>query len=419
MVKNFLKTHAAAVAVSAAAPFMPWLLPAEALLPAWVLLPAAAWGISSFRSMRRQPERQAVAAEAVAMPPPREQVQAARDAGELVTFCHELRRLMRDVQATATEQCNSADGDFHQVRALLGDSIAKLNDSFQSLNAHTRSQHDLLVSMMDNVSSKSEANSDQLNLRQFASETATILSYLIELLIGVSKQSMDTVYKIDDMVEQMDAIFELLEHVQKIADQTKLLALNANIEAARAGAAGRGFAVVAEEVHKLSQDSKQFNERIREEAERAKATITEVRGIVSEVASKDMNVAITAKGRVDDMLSEVNGMNAALAKNLSAVSDITKQIDAKVSLAVRALQFEDIASQIIDHGRAQLTHLEDYLATLSRGIAATDANGGGSEAREHLAQTQAQLAVKQADWRAKSRKRAHQESMSAGEVELF
>lgn len=87
------------------------------------------------------------------------------------------------------------------------------------------------------------------------------------------------------------------------------MALNAAIEAVRAGEAGRGFAVVASEVRKLSQSSSSLSEQIRSQVQKTKATIGEARKIVGEVTAKDMNVAITAKGRIDDMLSEIGLLN--------------------------------------------------------------------------------------------------------------
>ena len=69
------------------------------------------------------------------------------------------------------------------------------------------------------------------------------------------------------------------------------MALNAAIEAARAGEAGRGFAVVADEVRKLSLNSNILNEQIRKQAENAKKTVDQVRQLVSDTASKDMQEA--------------------------------------------------------------------------------------------------------------------------------
>lgn len=92
--------------------------------------------------------------------------------------------------------------------------------------------------------------------------------------INENQQHLGTaVGQIDEAVNKINGVLELIKN---IADQTKMLGLNAAIEAARAGEAGRGFGVVAEEIRKLSDESRQtvsqirdFAEQIREKVERA------------------------------------------------------------------------------------------------------------------------------------------------------
>jgi methyl-accepting chemotaxis protein len=106
-------------------------------------------------------------------------------------------------------------------------------------------------------------------------------------MVDVSRNSLETVHHIDDMVEKLDGIFGLIENVEGLASQTNLLALNASIEAARAGDAGRGFAVVADEVRTLSINSAELNNQIREEISYAKETIEVLRSTVGGMASTD------------------------------------------------------------------------------------------------------------------------------------
>ncbi|WP_319381743.1 methyl-accepting chemotaxis protein [Thiomicrorhabdus sp.] len=199
-----------------------------------------------------------------------------------------------------------------------------------------------------------------MSIQKFSSEIKVVLQYLIDLLTNASQRSNQTVAKIDDMVGQIEAIFNLLEDVKGIADQTNLLALNAAIEAARAGEAGRGFAVVADEVRKLSLNSNMLNEQIRTQAEKARHTVDQVRHIVSETATKDMEHAVSSQEKVGLMLSDLEAMNSGISDKLGDVSGMISEIEGSVSNAVRSLQFEDIVRQLVDQTMNHLQNLNQF-----------------------------------------------------------
>ncbi|WP_267892448.1 methyl-accepting chemotaxis protein [Ketobacter alkanivorans] len=180
----------------------------------------------------------------------------------------------------------------------------------------------------------------------------------VSLLIDVSEKSVQAVHHIGDMVSELDQMFSLLADIRTIAEQTNLLALNAAIEAARAGEAGRGFAVVADEVRKLSQDTNRLSDQIRNRGEVTKSTVTMVREIVGAIASLDLNDAINAKGHVDNMLQGLEETNQHISSTMDQLNSLNVDVNRHVSTAVQAMQFEDIITQIISEISQDLERLD-------------------------------------------------------------
>ncbi len=243
-----------------------------------------------------------------------------------------------------------------EVKQLIANSSETLNTSFQGLNTLSIGQQELVNELMSTVSGSEE---NDLSIENFIQETSSAIAYYIEILVAVSRDSLKTVNNIDTMVDQMDGIFVQLGDVKKIADQTNLLALNAAIEAARAGEAGRGFAVVADEVRTLSKNSEVFNEEIKQQVEGAISTIKEAREVVSTLASYDMNKAIVSKSNIDTMLEKLASFNTDLASELVTVSSSTGELHSYVSTAIQALQSEDLNRQKLEQCMHQLGILEN------------------------------------------------------------
>jgi len=371
----------------------------------WMLVTIAAWAITSRNGMSRLESEKSVSAAA-----------ASSSIGE------GLRTLSQEVGGSVADYSSLMDRELEQIRGLVADAVVSLNNSFTGLQTLSQAEQDMALSLVQRMTSAmSDANGENLDIQSAINEVGQVMVHFIELIVDMSKGSVQLVQKIDDISTKTDEIFKLLSGIKSIADQTNLLALNASIEAARAGEAGRGFAVVADEVRKLAQHSNTFNNQIVGHIGNTKVTISEANHIVAEIASRDMSRAITAKGRVDDMLKALGEFNHNMAGDLDAIQGFTTQIKDNVMVAVRSMQFEDILRQAVQHTQSNVSDFKVLMDGVCADLAKVD-NLGPADSHAYgarLAEIRERLRVLKQELLEEKHTPVNQSSMSEGSVELF
>ncbi|RAO77297.1 methyl-accepting chemotaxis protein [Dyella jiangningensis] len=324
-----------------------------------------------------------------------------------------VREALEEVRSSLVDELGHATRELHQALELLRDAVSELGGGFDGLSRKTGMQQSLLRQIID-------AQKEGVSVQDFAARTGDLLEHFVHMVVQMSRESLRIVYRIDGMSKEMDAVFGLLKNVNTIAEETNLLALNAAIEAARAGESGRGFAVVAGEIRNLASHSNQFNEQIGSHVERARAAMEQLRGLVGTMASQDLNVALSAKGGIDAMMAHVTESDARTSAVADQVVEINRGLGSDVSTTIRSLQFEDILSQLINQTRVRLVELQDITTECTRDIEELACNPIDAESLQQRAErVRSRLAIQREKARLRSRGPALQNSMDAGEIELF
>ena len=293
-----------------------------------------------------------------------------------------------------------------QVDGLLSTAIDQLATSFTHLNHLIDRQLRLAGSLVDRYSDE-HTDEKTVSFPQFVSTTQQTMSLFVESIVETSRTSMALVDSIDRITLKIGDIVKSTADMDAIAKQTNLLALNAAIEAARAGEAGRGFAVVADEVRALSTRSSLFSEEIRTHINSVHKELQQADASLSQLAARDMSFAMSSKKQVHEMLDDLTHMNNSTVQAVAELEQISQSVSADVNSAITALQFQDLSSQLL----AQICTRANTLNSVASNL--ENLNKLSDEARQE------QLNTQQSQLRSEQHNPVSQTSMSAGDIDLF
>ena len=282
-------------------------------------------------------------------------------AGWFNRFLDKLQPIIAEVKRSVQDARGTAD----QSAAIATQTSAGMEQQYRQVDQVATASHEMSATAQDVARSAAQAAQAARDADQATRQGLTVIDRTTANIGELAADMSTAMTQVEGLAANSEQIGSVLEVIRGIAEQTNLLALNAAIEAARAGEAGRGFAVVADEVRNLASRTRQATDEIsgmiqsiQQETGNAISTMEHGNALMQEGLSRNADVA-SALARIDEQSRSAGQQFAAittatqeqsstatlLSSNLQSIALAnSEQREVVSNLAVTAKELETLAA---------------------------------------------------------------------------
>ncbi|BCD88309.1 chemotaxis transducer [Pseudomonas solani] len=287
-------------------------------------------------------------------------------AGWFNRFLDKLQPVIADVKRSVQDARSTAD----QSAAIASQTSAGMQQQYREVDQVATASHEMSATAQDVARSAAQAAEAARGADHATREGLGVIGKTTSAIEQLASEMSAAMEEVQGLASSSEQIGSVLEVIRAIAEQTNLLALNAAIEAARAGEAGRGFAVVADEVRNLAKRTQDSVEEIRQVIEGLQHGTREVVGSMhsshrqAQGSVEQVEHAVAALQRIGDAVAVITDMNLQIASAAEEQSAVAEEINRNVA-AIRDVT-ESLSGQAQES--AQVSQALNRLANHQQGL---------------------------------------------------